>query len=466
MEGLGMKDFKNVYFIGIGGIGMSALARHFNTLGYAVAGYDRTQTKLTDEIESEGIKIVFDDNEQTIAEPFRNAAETIVVYTPAIPRDNKIMQFFANNGFEMVKRAAMLGVLTQKSDAICIAGTHGKTTTSTLTAHILRNSQVGCSAFLGGISSNYDTNYWSNTQSSFVVTEADEYDRSFLQLHPYLSVITAMDADHLDIYGNKNEVVKAFRQYAGLTTIGGSLVHKLGLPLSEKDVDEDVELFSYSVDNADADFYAFDIRLSNGRYKFNIMTPFGAVRNVVMGLPGRHNVENAVAACALAMLAGAEEDEVREAMKTFKGNRRRFDYKIEEKDVVLIDDYAHHPEEIRTMLTSVREMYDGRKITVVFQPHLYTRTRDFADGFAKSLSLADRVLLLDIYPARELPIEGVTSQLLADKMKNTDVSLTTKETLLNDLLGSQFDVIVMMGAGNIDALVPVVEKRIREIKSL
>jgi len=461
-----MAEYRNIYFIGIGGIGMSAIARHFKAIGYNVAGYDKTRTKLTDEIEAEGISVTFDDDVNTIAEIYKDKELTKVVVTPAIPQDNQILNFFKNGGYDMMKRAAMLGELTSKSDAICIAGTHGKTTTSTLTAHILKNSSVGCSAFLGGISTNYDTNYWSNTASNFVVTEADEYDRSFLSLHPFLSLITAMDADHLDIYGTKDEVIKAFKQFANLTTVGGSLVYKLGLPISDDDVNEDVELFTYSRDDTDADFYAFDIKLSNGRYKFSISTPFGIVRNITLGLPGKHNVENAVAAAALAMLAGAEEDEVRNAMKTFKGNRRRFQYRIEEKDVVLIDDYAHHPEEIKTMLSSVKEMYDGRKVTVVFQPHLYTRTRDFADGFAKSLSIADRVLLLDIYPARELPIEGVNSQMLADKMKGVDVTLTDKDKLIDDILSKPLDVLIMMGAGNIDALVPKVEARIKEIKGL
>lgn len=461
-----MSEFRNIYFIGIGGIGMSALARHFKQKGYNVAGYDRTRTRLTDEIEAEGISISFEDDEATIAEDFRDVEQTKVVFTPAIPQNNRIFRFFTQNGFDVMKRAAMLGELTSQSDAICIAGTHGKTTTSTLTAHILRNSSLGCSAFLGGISNNYDTNYWSNVKSPFVVTEADEFDRSFLHLHPYLSLITAMDADHLDIYGNKDEVVKAFRQYARLTSVGGSLVYKYGLPLSERDVDEDTELFTYSVSNTNADFYAFDIKLSFGRYKFSISTPFGILRNVTLGVAGRHNVENAVAATALAMLAGAEEDEVRAALKSFTGNRRRFQYRIEERDFCLIDDYAHHPEEIKTMLTSVREMYSDRKVTVVFQPHLYTRTRDFAAGFAKSLALADRVLLLDIYPAREKPIPGVDSKMLANRMNNVDVKITSKERLFDDIMQRPLDVLIMMGAGNIDAMVPEIESKIKELKGL
>ena len=458
-----MSDFKNIYFVGIGGIGMSALARHFKALGYNVAGYDRTPTKLTNEIESEGISITFDDNVESVQPIFRDKEQTKVVFTPAIPADNNILTFFRNGGFDVVKRSAMLGQLTSQADAICIAGTHGKTTTSTLVAHILRQSEFGCSAFLGGISNNYGTNYWSDTNSNFVVTEADEYDRSFLTLHPYISLITAMDADHLDVYGTKDEVVKAFKQYASQTTVGGSLVCKLGLPISEQDIDEDVELFTYSATDTKADFYAFGIHLSADRYHFSISTPFGIVRDVMLGLPGRHNVENAVAAVALAMLAGANEDDVRTALRTFTGNRRRFQYHIEEKNFVLIDDYAHHPAEISTMLTSVREMYDKRKITVVFQPHLYTRTRDFAPEFAKALSLADRILLLDIYPARELPIEGVNSQMLANLMPNADVQLTTKQTLIADILQRPLDVLVMMGAGNIDAMVPEVEKELRQV---
>lgn len=461
-----MSEFRNIYFIGIGGIGMSALARHFKNKGYNVAGYDRTRTRLTDEIEAEGIAVTFNDDVATIDEAFRDAELTKVVYTPAIPQNNNILRFFTDNKFDVMKRAAMLGELTAQSDAICIAGTHGKTTTSTLTAHILRNSSLGCSAFLGGISNNYDTNYWSNVKSPFVVTEADEFDRSFLHLHPYLSLITAMDADHLDIYGSKDEVVKAFRQYARQTAVGGSLVYKLGLPLSERDVDEDTELFTYSVDNTKADFYAFDIKLSFGRYKFSISTPFGILRNVTLGVAGRHNVENAVAATALAMLAGAEEDEVRAALKSFTGNRRRFQYRIEENNFCLIDDYAHHPEEIKTMLTSVREMYSDRKVTVVFQPHLFTRTRDFASGFAKSLALADRVLLLDIYPAREKPIPGVDSKMLADRMRNVDVKLTSKERLFDDIMQRPLDVLIMMGAGNIDAMVPEIESKIKELKGI
>lgn len=452
----------NYYFIGIGGIGMSALARHFNAIGKNVAGYDRTQSRLTNEIEAEGIAITFEDSINNIPEIFRDKKNTTVVFTPAIPQSNNILRYFIDNGFDIIKRSAMLGKLTDEANAICISGTHGKTTTSTLVAHILRQSNVGCSAFLGGISNNYETNYWSNTESNFIVTEADEYDRSFLQLHPYLSLITAMDADHLDIYGTHKEVVKAFHQFASQTVTGGSLVYKYGLTFDESKVSEDCEIFTYSRCNKEADFYAFNIKLIGSHYHFSISTPFGTIKDVELGVPGMHNVENAVAATALALLAGAEHNEITDALKTFKGNRRRFQYRIETDKICLIDDYAHHPEEIRTMLSSVKEIYKNRRITVVFQPHLYTRTRDFADGFAEALSIADRVILLDIYPARETPIEGVNSQLIANKIKNSDICLTTKDNLYNDITSEPIDVLIMMGAGDIDVLVPEIENKIRK----
>lgn len=458
----------NVYFIGIGGIGMSALARHFNAHGSNVAGYDRAASQLTDEIAAEGIEISFIDDVNTIPEDFKNPNTTTVVVTPAIPLSNKILMYFSSNGFEIVKRAAMLGYLTQDSDAICIAGSHGKTTTSTLTAHILKNSKVGCSAFLGGISANYNTNYWCDTKSSFIVTEADEFDRSFLKLHPYLALITSMDADHLDVYGNASEVKKAFRQFARQTVVGGSIIYKYGLDIGEANEDQasETEEFTYSLDNTNADFYAIDIKLDGGLYHFSVNTPFGIVRDLKLGLPGIHNVENAVAAISLAMLAGAESNEVREALASFRGNRRRFQYRINERNFCLIDDYAHHPTEIRAMLTSLRKIYGERKITVVFQPHLFTRTRDFADEFAAALSLADRILLLEIYPAREEPIEGVNSSMLIKKMTNKNSKLISKENLISDIEAEPLDVLVMMGAGDIDKLVLKVEERIKEIKNL
>lgn len=432
---------------------MSAIARHYKLLGKNVCGYDKTNSRLIEEMASEGIATTFIDNVDEIPAEFKNSENTTVVYTPAIPNDNKILSYFRNNGFDVVKRAVMLGDLTKEHDAICISGSHGKTTTSTLVAHIMKNSSLGCSAFLGGISSNYDTNYWSNTKSDFVVTEADEYDRSFLQLHPFLTLITAMDADHLDIYGTKEEMRKAFHQFASQTTCGGSVIYKYGLDFDDSVIDEDVEIFTYSLSNSKADFFASNIAInSDGLYTFTVSTPMGQIRDLTLGLPGLHNVENAVAAVALANLAGAEDDEIRDALISFKGNRRRFDFHIRTKELALIDDYAHHPEEIRTMLTSVKSMYPQRKVTVAFQPHLYTRTRDFADEFASALSLADRVVLLDIYPAREKPIEGVNSEMLASKI-TTDVTLTTKENLIKDITSQPMDIVVIMGAGDIDRLV-------------
>ncbi|MCQ2236779.1 MAG: UDP-N-acetylmuramate--L-alanine ligase [Bacteroidales bacterium] len=458
-----MAKTDNIYFVGIGGIGMSAIARHYKKMGKNVSGYDKTNSRLIEEMASEGIKTTFQDCASEIPQAFKDKANTTVVYTPAIPKDNEILTYFRENGFDVVKRAVMLGDLTKNHDAICISGSHGKTTTSTLVAHIMRNSTLGCSAFLGGISSNYDTNYWSNTDSDYVVTEADEYDRSFLQLHPFLTLITAMDPDHLDIYGTKDEMRKAFHQFASQTTCGGSIIYKYGLEFNEGVVDEDVEIFTYSLSDSKADFYAYSVVLNNeGLYTFSVSTPMGQIRDLTMGLPGLHNVENAVAAIALANLAGVEDSEIRKALASFRGNRRRFDFRIRTKELTLIDDYAHHPEEIRTMLTSVKAMYPHRKVTVAFQPHLYTRTRDFANEFASALSLADRVVLLNIYPARELPIEGVNSEMLASKI-TTDVTLTTKEHLVMEITSKPIDVVVVMGAGDIDRLVEPIEKQMLEM---
>ena len=452
-------DFKNIFFVGIGGIGMSALARYFKAAGKCVAGYDRTATALTAALESEGIDVTYADDASTLAPQFRSAADTLVVFTPAVPAEQSHLTFFRQSGHRVLKRAQVLGLITDHSNAICIAGTHGKTTTSTLTAHIMRQSEMGCSAFLGGISNNYQTNFWSNPESDFVVTEADEFDRSFLTLHPFLALITAMDADHLDIYGTADEVRHAFGQFARLIVAGGSLVYKLGLPIDEAQIDDEVEIFTYSLKDRDADFHAFDIRQTGDTCTFGLETPMGSFRDLTLGVPGLHNVENAVAACALTLLAGADEDDLRRALPTFAGNWRRFQYRIRRPDFVMIDDYAHHPEEIRTMLTSVRRLYPKRRITVVFQPHLYTRTRDFADGFAASLSLADRVLLLDIYPAREQPIEGVSSAMLAGRI-TVPAEVVGRSEVADRVCLESLDVLVMMGAGNIDTLVPEVERRL------
>lgn len=455
------KNSKYVYFIGIGGIGMSAIARHFNLLNAHVAGYDRTPSDITRALESEGVAVSYSDDPETIPVAFRDPSQTLVVLTPAIPADSAIWAFFRNGGFRIVKRSVALGELTQPFKTYCVAGTHGKTTTSTLAAHILRHSDVGCSAFLGGISVNYDTNYWADTNSEAVVTEADEFDRSFLQLQPQAAVITAMDADHLDIYGTHAEVIKAFLDFAARVRPGGSLIIKKGLPVGREDVAEGVKIFSYAMLDPLADFYATNVRLIDSRYVFDIQTPFGPISNVRLGVPALHNVENCVAAAALALTAGASPLAVTQACETFRGDKRRFELILERPDAVVVDDYAHHPQEIQTAIRSARDLYPGRKITVAFQPHLYTRTRDLADDFAQALSLADRVWLIPIYPAREEPIPGVSSEMLIGKMKEGVGRLSSKEDLDDNIVSEDFDVVVVMGAGNIADLVPSVAHKVQ-----
>jgi len=455
-----INDIKSVYFIGIGGIGMSALARYFMSLGKKVGGYDRTATLLTSQLEAEGASICYTDDIACITNDFKNKKDTLVIYTPAIPEDNTLYRFFSKDEFVIMKRAQVLGLITRNSDGICVAGTHGKTTTSGLVAHILRSSPVGCSAFLGGITVNYDTNYWSNTQSPYVVVEADEFDRSFLHLSPHLALITSMDADHLDIYGDASEVEEAFNLFAQRIKPGGALVIKSSLEIDQDAIDEDVEIFTYGVNDKKADFSAVNLKLVDDLYNFDIITPFGNIKNAVLGIPGIHNVENAVGATALALLAGAEPDEVLSALSTYRGNRRRFQFRIREPRFCFIDDYAHHPAEIKAMIGSLRKTYSGRKITVVFQPHLFTRTRDFAADFAEALDMADRVILLDIYPAREEPIEGVNSEMLLKLMKNKNAAKADSGQVFDMVVSQPLDVLVTMGAGNIDLLVPDLEEKL------
>lgn len=455
-----INDIKSVYFIGIGGIGMSALARYFMSLGKKVGGYDRTATLLTSQLETEGASICYTDDIACITNDFKNKKDTLVIYTPAIPEDNTLYRFFSKDEFVIMKRAQVLGLITRNSDGICVAGTHGKTTTSGLVAHILRSSPVGCSAFLGGITVNYDTNYWSNTQSPYVVVEADEFDRSFLHLSPHLALITSMDADHLDIYGDASEVEEAFNLFAQRIKPGGALVIKSSLEIDQDAIDEDVEIFTYGVNDKKADFSAVNLKLVDDLYNFDIITPFGNIKNAVLGIPGIHNVENAVGATALALLAGAEPDEVLSALSTYRGNRRRFQFRIREPRFCFIDDYAHHPAEIKAMIGSLRKTYSGRKITVVFQPHLFTRTRDFAADFAEALDMADRVILLDIYPAREEPIEGVNSEMLLKLMKNKNAAKADAGQVFDMVVSQPLDVLVTMGAGNIDLLVPDLEEKL------
>ena len=458
---LQLKDIRSVYFVGIGGIGMSAIARFFKYEGMHVAGYDRISTVLTKELEQEGIAVHYDDDIKKIALNYHDKKSTLVVYTPAIPDHHTELTYFRDKDFDVRKRAAVLGLISSGMNGVCVAGTHGKTTISSMTAHLYKQSNVGCTAFLGGIVNNYKTNFLHNADSSYVVLEADEFDRSFLHLHPHFALISAMDADHLDIYGDANQVIEAFHSYISLIEPGGVLLHKVGLPID--DVDEDVEIFTYSADQ-EGDIYPINLRLIDGLYEFDLKSPFGTLKNLQMGVPGLVNVENAVGAIGLALLGGVEEDEIRKALPDFEGIRRRFEYRIKSDDLVFIDDYAHHPEEINATVRSVRAIYPDKKLTVVFQPHLYTRTQDFALGFASALDKCDRVILLDIYPARELPIEGVSSNMIIDLMKK-QAELASKEDLFEHLKKEKSEVILTLGAGDIDKEVPVLESKFRELIS-
>ena len=451
-----LEDFKNVYFVGIGGIGMSAIARYFHSIEKNVYGYDRTSTKLTGELIGEGIQITFEDDLDTIPNEYLNKENTLVVFTPAIPKDHQQLSYFRLNAFTIMKRSQVLGLLSDDLHGVGIAGTHGKTTVSTITAHIFKTSQLGCNAFLGGISRNYQSNLLLTKDSPWVILEADEFDRSFLQLHPKIALITSMDADHLDIYGDKSELEKSFHEYAGQIKKDGVLVHKKGLDLKNIEV----EKYSYSLHDT-ADFYARNLTLVEGFYEFDLVHPKGVFEKLQFSYPGKINVENAIGACSVAILAGVKEEEIRAALSSFKGVRRRFDYQIREDKLVFIDDYAHHPKELKESISSVRDIYPNKKISGIFQPHLYTRTRDFAEGFAESLSLLDEVILLDVYPARELPIEGVDSKMI---MKNISVpvSLCAKDDLLELLKEKEIEVLLTLGAGDIDKLVEPIKNMLIE----
>ena len=447
-----MKDIKSVYFIGAGGIGMSALERYFLTQGITVGGYDRTPTPLTKELEAEGALLHFEDNVRQIPAACLDKETTLVVYTPAIPDSHSELQYFRDKGFTIQKRAEVLGTLTRRKKGLCIAGTHGKTTTSAMTAHIMRQSKVDCSAFLGGITKNYGTNYLVSPTSPFVVIEADEFDRSFHHLRPYASVITSTDPDHLDIYGTKEAYLESFRHYSHLIQPEGALVIHTGLEM-KPDLQDGVRLFTYS--RTEGDFHAEHIRIGGGRIVFDLVSPFGNIQDIELGVPVSINIDNGIAAMALAQIAGATAEEIKQAMKTFGGVDRRFDFHVKNDRHVLISDYAHHPEEIRQSILSIREVFDGRRITGVFQPHLYSRTRDFYKDFAASLSLLDEVLLCDIYPARELPIKGVSSKIIFDEIKpDVKKRMVHKEDLAGIVKDEDFDVLVILGAGDIDVFTP------------
>lgn len=428
---------------------MSALARYFKAMGYAVSGYDRTPTLLTNEMEKEGILIYFEDDVALITEEYKNQISTLIVYTPAVPSKHLQLNYFKENLFAVKKRSEVLGLLTYLQKGICVAGTHGKTTVSTMIAYLLKESAVDCSAFLGGVSQNYKTNLLLAEASDYVVLEADEYDRSFLRLKPYLALITSADADHLDIYGDDSHVKESFCEFAALVKPGGVLLTKKEIDLTFK-VPDEVEHFTYSLDNRSADFYAENLQLSNGLYQFDLHTPERLITNIRVGIPGLVNVENAVGACTVAHLVGVAAEEIRASLPQFKGVRRRFDYRIKRDDLVLIDDYAHHPEEIKATVKSVRALYPHKKLTGVFQPHLFSRTNDFHREFAESLSLVDELILLDIYPAREEPIAGVNAQMIMNLVQLPVKILSTKKELINNIKQLKPEVLLMMGAGDID----------------
>lgn len=446
-----------VYFVGIGGIGMANLARYYISKGAMVAGYDRTPSRLTEALEKEGARISFADNPDTIPPVMRNPSETLVVYTPAVPDSNLILTYFRSGGYEVVKRAALLGRITRHSDAICVAGSHGKTTTSSMVAHILHTSHVGCNAFLGGILRNYGSNLLLSADSHWSVVEADEYDRSFHHLSPQIAVVTSTDPDHLDIYGDEAGYLEGFARFTELIRPGGVLLLHTGLKLKPH-VGENVKILTYSGKDGVGECHAENVTLTDGRLFFDYVQPDLRIDKIELGVPVLINVDNAVAAIAASLLAGAPEESVREAMASFMGPSRRFEIWLRpapgESGPVLIDDYGHSPAEVKNSIESVKALWPDKKLTVIFQPHLYTRTRDFAPEFAESLSLADEVLLCEIYPARELPIEGVSSELIFRDIKNAEKKLVARKDLLGLIKNSNFEILMTLGAADLDRLLP------------
>jgi UDP-N-acetylmuramate--alanine ligase len=455
-----IKDISAVYFLGIGGIGMSALARYFKSIGKKVSGYDKTPTVLTAKLEEEGIAIHFEDNISLID---KNA--DLVVFTPAVPKQHKEYNYFLENGYTVLKRSEVLGMITKETYSICVAGTHGKTTTSTMIAHILRHSEFGCNAFLGGIATNYGTNFWPQdqgkagaTQKNVSVAEADEYDRSFLKLFPDIAVITAMDADHLDIYGTAEKLEDAFIEFANQVKPGGLLISKYDLVRSGEF--KAANKISYSMKQKDAEAYAENIALNNGSYVFDIVIKKEQIKDIELNMGGMHNIENAVAAITAAKHIGIADEKIKAAIAAFRGVKRRFEYVIKNDALVMIDDYAHHPEELRALITGAKELFPGKKCTVVFQPHLYSRTKDFADGFAEVLGIADEVILLPIYPAREQPIEGVNSEMIMSRIKDKNVKLLQKKDLIKEIKNNKQELLITAGAGDIDMLVTALSEAI------
>jgi len=450
-----LNNIKVIYFIGIGGIGMSALARYFHSQGKRVSGYDKTESDLTRELVQEGIEVHYEEDLNVIPKD----AE-LVVYTPAVPKDHKELLFYQENGYTVLKRSEVLGIITSGAFNICVAGTHGKTTISTMIAHILRHSGYGCNAFLGGISVNYDSNFWSD-KNNVCVVEADEYDRSFLRLSPDVAVITAMDADHLDIYGTEEAMQDAFIEFSGRVKNDGLLLAKHGLH-RERDF-KSKHKQTYSLQNDEADVYGAAIRLRHGSYEFDVMTKDFMLDNVQLNIGGMHNVENSIAAIGVANYLGISSDKIKNAVADFMGVKRRFEYVIKTNDLVFIDDYAHHPEELKALITGAKALFPDKKCMIVFQPHLYTRTRDLAEEFATVLDLADEVILLPIYPARELPIEGVSSAMIASKMKIENKTLMSKEELSNWIRKTRPALLITAGAGDIDREVEELKKILENI---
>jgi len=449
-----LRNVQRVYLVGIGGIGMSGLARYFNHIGCIVCGYDKTPTDLTDSLRNEGIQVVFEDNSDAIPKSFRDVdPNTLIIYTPAIPHDSQIMDFFSQKGFDLYKRSQVLGMISRSKFTIAVAGTHGKTTTSTMITHILKASGINCSAFLGGISVNYDTNVLFG-DTNIVVVEADEYDRSFLTLNPDIAIVTSMDADHLDIYGDHSHLTESFQQFAAQIKKGGKLIHYKGLPLKDG--------FSYSNDGH-ADATAENIHIKDGDFYFDFKRGPITISNIKLGIPGFHNVANAVAAIEVALRQHIDQEHIKNALASFKGVRRRFEYIVKNDKHIYIDDYAHHPEELRAAITSVKKLYPEKKLTTIFQPHLYTRTRDFANGFAEVLDMSDELILLDIYPARELPIEGVDSDMILERMKLANRHKYSKQEAIDKVREEKPGLLLTVGAGDIDQIVHSLKQALEDV---
>jgi len=450
-----LQNIQRVYLVGIGGIGMSGLARYFHKLGCVVCGYDKTATELTDALHNEGIQATFDDNSECVPKSFRDFDEgTLIIYTPAIPKDSNILNFFKNKGFELYKRSQVLGLISKGKYTIAVAGTHGKTTTSSMVAHILKDSGKDCSAFLGGISSNYQTNVLFG-YNDIVVVEADEYDRSFLTLHPDVAIVTSMDADHLDIYGDHSQLTESFQQFASQIKPGGTLIHYNGLPLNGG--------LTYSIDS-NANARAVNIRVENGNFYFDFNNATISINNIKLGIAGLHNIANATAAIEAALLVGVNADAIKSALESFRGVKRRFEYIVKTDEHIFIDDYAHHPEELKAAISSVKRLYPDKKLTTIFQPHLFTRTRDFVDGFAEALDMSDELLMLEIYPARELPIEGVNSDMIMQRMTLQNKRLYSMQDAIEKIRTEQPELLLTVGAGDIDTLVQPLKQALQHVE--